>query len=219
MTRWQRARETWFTLLPLALLVAIAGTTYWRSEIAMQEVQERYEVRAPSGPDYRLSGFESHDYDAQGRLRRIVHGVSAVHDPTDDSYHMTQAALAFQRGSADASAEPVVATRQMPNEGATASAPPTEQSKTLRWNLVFARTGIARADESVELEGRVMLRTWAGVLPADWSQSLAPDAKGSTPTGDWVEAEHLHWRDPVAQFEGGVRAKFAPRDAGKGASQ
>ncbi len=78
-------------LLLGALLLIIAGGSWWLSQTVQDEVERQ--PRPPHTPDYWIDGLSARTMDEQGRPRRLLQAQSMRHFPDDQSTELTRPEL------------------------------------------------------------------------------------------------------------------------------
>jgi lipopolysaccharide export system protein LptC len=92
----ERVRMGMGTYLPLLMMVALAGATWWLVKVSPAAPEQRQPGAMRHDADYTLAHFSSQRYDASGRLAVQIEGEQLRHYPDTDELEIDSVKLIAQ---------------------------------------------------------------------------------------------------------------------------
>ena len=90
---WLRLWRSMSTLLPLLLMLLLAGFSWWVAQQALHALRGREPAAPPQEPDYFLRDFQTRSFDADGRPGALLSGAAMRHIPGDQTVRIEQPVL------------------------------------------------------------------------------------------------------------------------------
>ena len=91
--RWARLWRSLSTLLPLLLMLLLAGFSWWVAQQALRALHGGEQASPPQQPDYFLRDFRSRSYGADGSPGALLSGAAMRHIPGDQTVRVEQPVL------------------------------------------------------------------------------------------------------------------------------
>ena len=91
--RWARLWRSVSTLLPLLLMLLLAGFSWWVAQQALRALRGSEPAAPPQQPDYFLRDFRTRSFDSNGLPGALLSGAAMRHIPGDQTVRIEQPVL------------------------------------------------------------------------------------------------------------------------------
>lgn len=191
-----RARDALLTYVPLLLMLALAGATWWLVRVTPLPPAPAATTAPATGPDYVLNGVDLTRYGADGQAKARLRGVELRHYAADDRMELDAADIEVQAPDGAWRLQARRATLRDQGDRLELAG-----DVWVRRLPTATAAGFDIRGEAIELETRTGAARSAE--PVEWRQddtvvraagfTYRPEAPGVTPGVEWQGPVRAEW--------------------------